>query len=75
MVYFVLFCVIAFAAVPLALRAFLVMQTKAGNGEIAVIKWQQAHEQSVVFGFWCLFIVGLVIAFTLARNEILNLLK
>jgi len=40
----------AFAIVPLAVRFFLVMQVKIGNGEFALIKWFQAHEQAVVYG-------------------------
>lgn len=73
--YFMLFCVMAFALVPLLVRAFLAMQVKAGNGEKPVIRWLRAHAQSVIHGFWILFIAGLIIAVALAINEVLALLQ
>jgi len=75
MIYFTLFCLTAFAIVPLAVRFFIVMQVKIGNGEFFLIKWFQAHEQTIVYCFWGLFALGLVIAFSLAKDEILKNLK
>ena len=74
-IYFTLFCLAAFAAVPLVLKAFISMQIKGGNGELSIIKGLQAHEQTVVYFVWAFFAVGLCVAFVLARNHILKLLK
>lgn len=65
--YFALFCVMAFSLVPLALRFFLNMQVKIGNAEFVLIQWLQAHEQSVVFGFWGVIVIGLIIIFSLVK--------
>ena len=65
--YFSLFCVMAFSLVPLALRFFLNMQVKIGNEEHFLIRWFQVHEQSVVYGFWGLIIIGLIIIFLLVK--------
>jgi hypothetical protein len=56
-------------------RAFITMQIRAGNGELAVIKWLQAHEWTAVGSFWGLFATGLIIAFALARDQIFSQLK
>ena len=73
--YFVLFCVMAFAIVPLAIRFFIVMQIKIGNGEFFLIKWFQAHEQTIVYFVWGMLIVGLGIIFSLGKDDILKSLK
>jgi len=65
--YFGLFCVMAFSVVPVVIRFFVKMQVKIGNAEFVVIRWLQAHEQSVVYSFWVLIIVGLVIIFSLVK--------
>jgi len=65
--YFGLFCVMAFSLVPVALRFFLNMQVKIGNAEFVLIRWLQAHEQSVVYGFWGIIIIGLIIIFSLVK--------
>jgi len=67
--YFILFCVMGFALVPIALRYFISKQIKIGNGEYFLIKWIQAHEEPVVYGFWSLFIVGLCIALPAAIKD------
>lgn len=74
-VYFVLFLLMAFAAVPLGLRAFLSMQTRAGNDGLPVIAWMATHERSITYGVWGFFAAGLCIAFTLARHQILDQLR
>ena len=71
-VYGVLFFLAAFALVPLALRFFISMQIKIGNGEFFIIKWLQTHEATVVFCFWGMFILGLGIAFALTKDDILK---
>ncbi|MBI5578024.1 MAG: hypothetical protein HY895_02625 [Deltaproteobacteria bacterium] len=65
--YFILFCIMAFSLIPLALRFFLNMQVKISNGEFVLIRWLQTHEQSVVYGFWGLIIIGLIIIFSLVK--------
>ena len=72
MVYFALFCLICFTAVPLAVRVFILGQIKVGNGQLAVIKWLHAHEHAVVFAFWGIFIAGLSIIYALAKDQILK---
>lgn len=75
MIYFALFCLVAFALVPLAVRFFIDMQIKIGNGDFFLIKWFQAHERTIVYCFWGVFALGLTIAFSLANDEILKNLK
>ena len=73
--YFALFCVMAFSIVPLVVRFFISMQIKIGNGEFFLIKWFQAHEQTVVYGFWSMMVTGFGIIFFLAKDDILKSLK
>ena len=73
--YLALFCVMAFAIVPLVIRLFIVMQLKSGNGEFVFIKWFQANEQAVVYGFWSMMVIGICIIYFLARDDILKSLK
>ena len=75
MIYFALFCLAALAFVPLAVRFFIVMQIKIGNGEFFLIKWFQAHEQTIVYFVWGMLIVGLGIISSLAKDDILKNLK
>ena len=73
--YLALFCAMAFAIVPLAVRFFIVMQVKIGNGEFALIRWFQAHEQAVVCGFWGMMVIGICIIYFLAKDDILKSLR
>jgi hypothetical protein len=70
--YFTLFCILAFSLVPVLLKAFVAMQVRIGNGEHALIRWVREHERGTVFTVWGLFTAGLLIAFTLARQDILK---
>ena len=72
MIYFGLFCLICFTAVPLVVRLFILGQNKIGNGELAVIRCLQAHENTVVFAAWGFFILGLVIIYVLAKDQIVK---
>jgi hypothetical protein len=72
MVYIALFCLASFAVVPLALRYFIVMQIKIGNGGLFLVRWLQAHEQGVVYCVWGFFGVGLGIALFLAKDLVLK---
>jgi len=65
--FFTLFSIMGFSVVPLFIRFFITMQVKIGNAEFVFIKWLQAHEQSAVYGFWLLIIVGLVLICTLVK--------
>ena len=67
--YFVLFCVLGFSMVPLAIRFFIAMQIKIGNGELFLVKWLQAHEQGFVFGVWIMFVIGLCISLPAAIKD------
>ena len=71
--YFILFCILALSLAPLALRFFLNMQVKIGNAELGIIRWLQAHEQSVVYGFWGMIAIGLIIIFAMVKPA--NLFK
>jgi len=68
-IYFILFCIMGFALVPIVIRYFIAMQIKIGNGELFLIKWLQAHEQGVIYGFWSLFVIGLCIAVPAAIKD------
>jgi hypothetical protein len=72
LVFFVLFCVMAFALVPLVVRFFITMQIKIGNGEFVLIKFFQAHEQAIVYGFWFMIVIGFGIIFALGIDDILQ---
>lgn len=72
---FLLFCVMAFSLVPLVLSAFIARQIRIGNGGLFLVQWISEHEQAVVYGFWGLFLTGLVIILVLARKDIMNQLK
>ena len=65
--YFALFCIMAFSLVPLAVRLFINLQVKIGNGEFVLIRWFQTNEKSVVLGCWGLMIIGFVIIFAFVK--------
>jgi len=73
--YLALFCVMAFAIVPLVVRLFIVMQQRIGNGKYIFITWFQAHEQAVVYGCWGVMALVICIICFLARDEILKSLR
>lgn len=51
------------------------MQIKIGNGEFFLIKWFQAQEQTVVYGFWSMMVIGFGVIFFLGKDDILKSLK
>lgn len=59
---FILFCIMGFSIVPLAVRFFVYMQVKIGNEGLFLVKFIEAHEQAVVLGAWGFLLVGLSIA-------------
>ena len=70
-----LFCVMIFAFVPLAVRFFISMQIKIGNGEFFLIRFFQAHEQAIVYSGWILIVAGFGIIFFLGKDDILKNLR
>lgn len=60
--YLLLFLVLGFSLVPVALRFFISKQGEIGNQDFMLIKWLAANEPQVVYGVWVIFIVGLCIA-------------
>jgi hypothetical protein len=60
--FFTLFCVLGFSAVPCVLRLFLFLQDQSGNAELFLVRFLRAHEQSVIYGIWGLFVIGLGVA-------------
>ena len=60
--FFALFCMVGFSVVPIAVRAFVLMQIRIGNAEISLIRLLRAHEQAVVYGIWGVLAVGLCLA-------------
>jgi hypothetical protein len=70
--YFALFCVMAFAIAPLALRRFIVLQVKIGNWRVCSHQWFQAHEQAGVYGFWSMMAIGICIFSVPVRDDILK---
>ncbi len=70
--YLVLFCTMAFAIVPLAVRLFIVLQLKIGNGAFIFVKWFQAHEQAVVYGGWGVIVIGICIIYFLSDGDMLK---
>ncbi|RPJ16907.1 MAG: hypothetical protein EHM30_05150 [Desulfobacteraceae bacterium] len=67
--YFILFCIMGFCLVPVVIRYFIFAQIKIGNGGHSLIKWLQASEQTVIYGFWCLFVIGLSIGLPVAVKQ------
>lgn len=74
-VYGALYCLMAFSLVPLALKVFIALQIKIGNSEHFLVKWVRENERAIVHGVWGLFVAGLLIAFILAKDEILKQAK
>jgi hypothetical protein len=61
-IYGALFLALAFAAVPIFLRVFTVLQTQIGNGDLPPIRWIKKHESAIAYGVWGIFLLGLIIA-------------
>lgn len=70
--FFLLFCVMIFAFVPLVVRFFIYMQVKIGNQEFFLVKFIQLHERSIVYGAWIMMLIGFGIIFSLGKDDILN---
>ncbi len=68
-IFFIMFCVMGFSMVPLAVRFFVHMQVKIGNSELFLVKFIQAHEAGVVLGVWAVFVIGLCIALPAAIKD------
>lgn len=59
---FMMFLIAGFSAFPVAVRFFISMQIKIGNGELPLVKFLQAHEQACIIFVWCCLILGLCFA-------------
>ena len=67
-----LFCLVCLTLIPLVIQVFIRGQIRIGNGELRVIKWLREHENAVVLAFWGLFVLGAILIYVLAREEILK---
>jgi hypothetical protein len=67
--FFGLFLALGFSLVPLMLKIFLAAQVKIGNAELGLIKTLAAHQTTVVWVVWGIFIAGLAIAIPAAIND------
>lgn len=71
--WFAIFLLIAFSAVPLMIKLFVYLHTRIGNGEHPVIRWVDTHRWPMVWGFWGVFALGLLIALpTMLREGFFN---
>ena len=60
--FLMLYFVLIVAVVPLFLRIFTNLQTKIGNGELAVVKFIRNHERIITYVVWTIiFIASLMI--------------
>ena len=57
-----LFLVFGAALVPIALKGYLVMQLKAGNGDLSMVKLLKQHSMEAVYAVWVVFILGFSIS-------------
>jgi hypothetical protein len=57
-----LFLLFGAALVPIALKGYLVMQLKAGNGELSMVKLLRQHSMESVYAVWVVFILGFSIS-------------
>jgi hypothetical protein len=62
--------VLAFALVPLMVRGFLHLQGLIGNADLAPIRWAREHENGITYGFWTIFLSGLIIAAPLMMRDL-----
>lgn len=71
--WFAVFLLIAFSAVPLMIKLFVHLQIRIGNGEHRVIRWLAGHRWPMTFAFWGVFALGLLIALpTMLREGFFN---
>jgi hypothetical protein len=66
--YLVLFFVMGFSLVPLALHYFITMQGRIGHADLTLVRWLAAHETQVVYAIWGFFAVGLAFALPAAMK-------
>lgn len=67
--YLILFLAIGFSVIPLALKLFISLQIKIGNGELVFIKFLQNHEQGVIYCAWGICLLGLMISLPSAIKD------
>ena len=66
---FTLFCILGYSIIPLAIKFFVTMQIKIGNGELLMVKWLQGHEVGTVIGVWIFLLIGLCMAIPSAIKD------
>ncbi len=64
-----LFLALAFAIVPIFVRAFITAQTKIGNGNLPMIQFLKKNETKAIFFLWGFFLLGIIIAAPVAIKD------
>ena len=67
---FILFLAIGFTMVPLMIKLFICGQIKIGNGELSLVKFLRAHEQTVVYCVWGFYLAGLIYLLPLIKEDL-----
>jgi hypothetical protein len=61
-VFFTAFLAFAFSLIPTMVKAFVAGQAAIGNAEKVPIRFIEAHQAGVIWGFWILWIAGIAVA-------------
>lgn len=61
-VFFSLFVLFGFSAIPLMLKLFIAGQIGIGNGDVAIVRALESHQTAIVIGVWFFLSVGLALA-------------
>ena len=61
-VFFAIFLAFAFSMIPTMVKLFVAGQASVGNAEKAPVKFVAEHQVAVIWGFWALWIAGMVVA-------------
>ena len=67
---FILFLILGFTIVPLMIRLFILGQIRIGHGDLAIIKFLRAHERTIVYCIWGLYLIGLIYLLPLIKRDI-----
>jgi len=60
--FFTAFLAFAFSLIPTMVKFFLAGQASIGNAEKGPIRFIEAHQVGVIWGFWLLWVAGLAVA-------------
>jgi hypothetical protein len=61
-VVFSMFILLGAVMVPVFLKVYMVMQTKAGNEQLSQVMWIKNNLWQIIYGVWLVFAVGLGIS-------------